>query len=284
MKYQHLNNVKDKDIIDCINSAFADYAIPIHLTEDKLIEFFQESGIDRSISFAVYFQENIIGLILNSPCSINNEKNIFLAGTGVVPEHRKKGFFTNLYKFNEQELYKNKYQKYYLEVLQQNKNAINLYQKNGFTISREFSIMKCVNPIQISNNNDINLVSYSEFDYDTVKHCLLIKPSLEHSENVLRKYSNKYNVAIVEDKNKISAFCVFSLDNGNLIQLGYSSIYDLKKILIFLTNKYNNIIAKNIDTKYIELIEMLYSIGFIEIVKQYEMIKDIQKYHESKEQ
>ena len=50
----------------------------------------------------------------------------------------------------------------------------------------------------------------------------------------------------------------------------------LKKILIFLTNKYNNIIAKNIDNKYIDLIEMLSSIGFIEIFRQYEMIKDIQ--------
>ena len=247
------------------------------MTENKLDKFFQESGIDRSLSLVSYSQNNITGLILNSQGFINNEKNIFLAGTDVVPEYRKRGIFTNLYKFNEENLCKNKYQKYYLKVLQQNKTAIDLYKKNGFSISREISVMKCLNPIQTSNNNDIKIVPpFSEFDYSDIKHCLLIKPSFEHSEYILRKYEEKYNVAIILYKNKISAFCVFSLDNGNLIQLGYNNIYDLKKILIFLTNKYNNIIAKNIDNKYIDLIEMLSSIGFIEIFRQYEMIKDTQ--------
>ena len=39
MKYKALNQVKVKELVECINMSFSDYAKPIHFTEDTLQNF-----------------------------------------------------------------------------------------------------------------------------------------------------------------------------------------------------------------------------------------------------
>ena len=174
--------------------------------------------------------------------------------------------FFAFYAFAEQELHKHGIKKYYLEVLQQNNKAKALYERIGFSVVREFLVMQLTQPSEISNN-------INEFNFFDLKNLTLVKPSYEHSYNIIKQNQNLYKVAYIKDK--ITAFCVYNADNGSLIQLGYYNISDLKEVIKYIACKYKSIITKNIDMSYHSVVEMMLSIGFKEIVSQYEMVKDI---------
>lgn len=134
--------------------------------------------------------------------------------------------------------------------------------------------MQLTQPSEISNNINIEVSKLSEFNFFDLKNLTLVKPSYEHSYNIIKQNQDLYKVAYIKDK--ITAFCVYNADNGSLIQLGYYNISDLKEVIKYIACKYKSIITKNIDMSYHSVVEMMLSIGFKEIVNQYEMVKDIE--------
>lgn len=275
MRYTVLSNVPDEEIMECINSAFSDYAVSIHLTKDTLQKFFEESDINKSLSFGAYSENIMVGFILNSSNIYHDEQVVFDAGTGVIPEFRGKGVFSALYVFAEQELRKRGIKKYYLEVMQQNDSAKVLYQRNGFSVVREFSVMQLTGISKESNNQNIQAVKFTEFDFSAVNNLTLVNPSYEHSYNIIKKNANLYKVRYLKNGSGITAFCVYNADDGRVIELGYGNLSDLKEVLIDIASKYKKVIAKNIDSSYCSVIEMFLSIGFQQIASQYEMVKEI---------
>lgn len=159
--------------------------------------------------------------------------------------------------------------------MQQNDKAISMYKKQDFTITREFSVINASNYDKEIINTRVEYIEFNDFDWNKVSHCNCVNPSYEHSTNILKINSNCYSVARSQENDKISAFCVFSKENGSIIQLGYTDINELKLIVKQLLSKFNNIIVKNIDVIYSNLLEMFYSIGFNEVAKQFEMVKNI---------
>lgn len=59
------------------------------------------------------------------------------------------------------------------------------------------------------------------------------------------------------------------------MQIGYSDIQDLRLIIKCLLSKYDSITAKNIDLNEYQVLKLLYSLGFNQAVKQFEMVKSI---------
>lgn len=104
---------------------------------------------------------------------------------------------------------------------------------------------------------------------------MLVEPSYEHSYNVIQKTSDLYKIAYLENDSRITAFCVYDANNGNIVQLGYHNLWDLKEVLKYIAYNYETVIAKNIDISYCSVMEMLLSIGFKQIASQYEMVKEI---------
>ncbi len=273
--YKSLNDISYNQIAACFNLAFSDYYLPIQFTGQELQNYFAISGADRNVSYGAFSNGEMVGFIFNSCNIYNNHKAVFDIGTGVVPEHRGNKVFTNLFSYAEQELKKQHIEKYYLEVLQQNDKAISSYQKQGFTIIRNFSILQANGNGKRAINTGVEYIPLHDFDWDTVGHCNCLNPSYEHSINILKINPNLYNVACRKENDKISAFCIFSKQNGSIVQLGYSDINTLKLIVRQLLSEFNHIIVKNIDVNYSSILEMLHSINFSEVARQFEMVKTI---------
>lgn len=272
MKFQTVKDTDKDVVVECINKAFFDYPVPISFTKDTLNVFFQTSNINENLSFCAFDEELMIGFILNSSNVYNGENVVFDAGTGVIPQYRGKGVFTSLYKHVEKELKNNGIKKYYLEVLQDNSRAISLYEKNGFSIVRSLSVYRAKgNKAKI--NNSVQFLPLSEFDRNFTQNCTQVKPSFEHSDNVIKSCASFYNVAYLQNNGIVSAFCIYDKASGRLIQLGYDDISFLKSILMHIAASYPAVTAKNIDTSFKEVTEALEHAGFNEIIKQYEMAK-----------
>ena len=142
----------------------------------------------------------MVGFILNSSNIYNGELAAFDAVTGVIPEYRGKGVFSGLYAFTERQLCKSGIKKYYLEVLQQNDRAKALYERNGFSVVREFSVMQSTKITEASNNKSIQTVGLAEFDFSGVNGLVLVAPSYEHSYSVIKRNQSLYHVAYFEKK------------------------------------------------------------------------------------
>ena len=275
MRYTVLSRVRTDEIVECVNKAFSDYAKPIHFTESTLHSFFMASDINTALSFCAYSENTMVGFILNSTNIYHGEQVAFDAGAGVIPEFRGKGVFSALYAFAEHELRKCGIKKYYLEVLQQNDRAKSLYERNGFSVVRELSVMQLTNASDVSDNRGIQVVGFAEFDFSGVSDLTQVMPSYEHSYNVIKKNPHLYKVAYLENDSRITAFCVYDADAGSLTELGYDHVADLKEVLKYIACHYEAVVAKNIDTSYCSVMEMMLSIGFQLIAGQYEMVKEI---------
>ena len=273
--YKSLNDISYKEIADCFNRAFSDYSLNIQLTEDELKLHFEITGVDKKLSYGAFLDNQMIGFIFNSYGIYNGEKVVFDVGTGVVPQQRGKKVFSNLFEYNQLDLQKHNINKYYLEVLKQNNKAIDAYKKKGFTVIREFSILQSSNILSNINFEQVKYIDYKDFCHLNITKCEYLNPSYEHNTNILNKNPQLYNVMYIEQDSIVSAFCIFSKKNGNIVGLGFYDKEDIKIIIQQLISKYSNVIVKNIDIIYTEILSLLYSLGFCEVAKQFEMAKDI---------
>ncbi|MEG0177360.1 GNAT family N-acetyltransferase [Anaerorhabdus sp.] len=273
--YKSLNNISYSEIAKCFNLAFSDYYLQLQLTAKQLQTHFEISGVDKNLSYGAFVENQMIGFIFNSSTIYNEQIVVFDVGTGVIPEHRGKKVFTTLFRFTEQELQKHQIEKYYLEVLQQNDKAISSYRKQGFTVTREFSILSISNYNEEIEHKEVKYINFTDFDLKKISPCNYVKPSYEHSTNILKINPNLYEVAFTQDNNTICAFSVFSKEDGRIIQLGYTDINQLKLVIEQLLSKFNNITVKNIDVVYLEVLKLLHSLGFCEVCQQFEMVKTI---------
>ncbi|MDU1414113.1 MAG: hypothetical protein E6929_14960 [Clostridium sp.] len=121
-------------------------------------------------------------------------------------------------------------------------------------------------------------MDFIDFDFNKVSHCNCVEPSYEHSNNILKITPDFYGVAYRQKNNMISAFCIFSKKDGHIVQLGYTDTVELKLIIQQLIIKFDNVVIKNIDIIYSEVLTLLHYMGFKEICKQFEMVKSIKDF------
>ena len=271
--YQCLAGQSYAEIAQCLNLAFSDYALPIQMTPEQVKAFFTSSGADLGLSYGAFWDGQLVGFMVNACSVYNGERAVFDVATGVVPEHRGKKVFTNLFSFAEGELRKQGVEKYYLEVLQQNQKAIHAYQKQGFEICRAFSVLKAPQLAPDSGACPIPQVDLDAFDFEKARHCVCVPPSFENSTPILMRNPASYAVVYREQETGIGAFCVFEKRRGQLMQLAFADLAQLEEILRWLFAQYPEVFIKNIDKRYPQVIELLLSLGAQEVTEQFEMVK-----------
>lgn len=272
-EYKPLSFVSHRVICDCFNLAFSDYSLPIQINEEDLERLFITSNVDKELSFAAFFNGEMVGFIINSSNIYNDSKVIFDVATAIVPEHRGKKLFSTLFDYVEHQLKSHHIEGYYLEVLQSNETAIQIYTKKGFKIEREYIILKGPNSINDFDSSKIHTISLNEFNISGVLNCTIPLPSYENSTNILSLNPKMYKVIYTENSGIITAFCIYSISHGSIVQLGYYDKDDLRILIKKMIATYPNLMVKNIDLQYSQVIDIFIELGFTEMTKQFEMVK-----------
>ena len=86
--YQALDHINLQELADCFNAAFSDYEQSIHFTTESLNYYLTASTVDLSLSYGALYNGQLVGFILNSSGTYNEQRVVFDAGTGIVPDHR----------------------------------------------------------------------------------------------------------------------------------------------------------------------------------------------------
>lgn len=209
--------------------------------------------------------------MLNSRGIYQGYRAAFDVATGVVPEHRGKQVFAGLFALARQTMKQHQIQRYYLEVLQQNTPAISLYQQYGLFITREFVVFSGSASSESQLPEGVQYTALSSFAFPKEDGIHRNEPSYEHADSLLQLCPELYDVAYIKKQN-ISAWCIFEKRTGQILQLGWDCIQDLREIVRWLLARYPSVTVKNIDSTERKLVDMMVSLPFRTVARQYEMV------------
>ena len=264
--YRSLQEIGLQQLAECFNSAFSDYEQPIRFTPESLKYYLTASNVNLSLSCGAFCQEQMVGFILNSSGNYKNQKVVFDAGTGVIPQHRGKGVFSELLEYTSQLLRLHNISTYYLEVLQANHHAVSIYSKKGFSVQREFSVLTA-SGARAGWDQPVPVTPYPDFEPFATRFS--VEPSFEHTSWAIRQNPHLYEVLSLNQR----AYCIYAKRNGEIIQMHYNELDALQDVMSALISRYPSAMAKNVDFCCPDVIRILTEIGFVEITKQYEMAK-----------
>lgn len=266
--FQSLQEISMQQLAECFNLAFSDYEQPIRFTPESLKYYLTASAVDLSLSFGAFCEDQMVAFILNSSGMYQDQRVVFDAGTGVIPGHRGKKVFSGLFEYTCRQLKDRSIARYYLEVLQSNHHAVSIYRKKGFSVQRKYSVLTASGAVGDWNDR-IVVTPYP--DFKPFPTGFSVEPSFEHTSYNIDQNPQFYEVLYLGDQ----AYCIYAKRNGEMIQMHYNELEALKEVISVLIHRYPSAMAKNVDCRYEDVIQMLREIGFVEILKQYEMVRDI---------
>ena len=282
MNIKSLSNERIDVVHKTFVEAFFDYEIQIKMPIERFMEMFITRSLSLEYSIGCFDNEKLIGFILSGFHEIGNIKYCYDGGTGVIKEFRRKGIAENLLKELFQIFHRKNIKYFILEVLENNKPAINLYKKYGFEITRKLKCYECNRNVLTTKNTHRYLVSnntsiYNGLDQNSYS---LYRPSWQNDDISIRNAAENYSFVFISSNSKVICYGIIHKVKGDIPQIGLLNKFrntELEQILINELIKHttsDKISLINIeDASY--LCKTLESIGFHNFINQYEMKLDI---------
>jgi GNAT superfamily N-acetyltransferase len=265
-----------QELADLFTEGFVGYPVPVKFSREELCTFIRMSSVDLNISPVARLDGKDVGILLLGTKGWSMRG----AGMGIVPDYRNRGIGTELIREWIKIGKENGYKHLLLEVIDDNKPAINIYKNCGFKIKHQlFGYERPIKNIETDLNDTIN-----EIDPLDVTRILAV----ESFSDITWQYSSEYfaglgpkstgyslngkSFAIVtpktEDTIRINALVTRTSERGN----GWA-----KRMLAAIIKKYPEFKLELLAALPEHIAsDLLKSSGFEKIsVGQYEMTLDL---------
>ncbi|MFA4870101.1 MAG: GNAT family N-acetyltransferase [Pedobacter sp.] len=137
MQIRQLTEQDNPDLLNAINSAFADYIVPFQLNVAQLQFKMMSENILPEWSLGIFETDRMIAFIMHGVRTVEGKTVVYNAGTGVLPEYRGQGLVGKMYDYIQPFFKENGVHQVILEVIESNQSAIRAYEKDGFSIRRK---------------------------------------------------------------------------------------------------------------------------------------------------
>ncbi len=134
-----IHSAQDSDITDLVavlNTCYEDYPVSIYFNPSQLEFFIRAQDVDLSLSVVTTCNRELVGL---AQLARRGERG-WVAGLGVCPGYRRGGLARTMMQQLTENAFAAGIRHLQLEVLQQNKAAVSLYQDLGWRTRRELLI------------------------------------------------------------------------------------------------------------------------------------------------
>jgi ribosomal protein S18 acetylase RimI-like enzyme len=273
-KVIHLDQVSLAQITACFNEAFSDYFVKFVVDEPYLKNRFAAASVDYSLSYGVIHNDELVAFIVHGIDIWRNVKTVFNGGTGVVPAHRGNSLVTLMYEKAIPELKSNGIHQACLEVIQENDKAIHLYKKAGFEIERGLHCYNGALNLAPKFEHVIKKCDFTDLDIPYLSSFWNFEPAWEMHWPAVAHKRKQVNCRIIEEDETIVAYLIYE-NNGAIMQfgvkpsargqgLGYS-------LFQYLSTQVKKVKLNNVDANDIQTNQFLKTIGFQNVIDQYEM-------------
>ncbi|NQX39525.1 Ribosomal protein S18 acetylase RimI [Pedobacter steynii] len=279
LQFKNLENIPPDILLETFNESFSDYFVRLQLTREQLERKLISDSIDLSLSAGVFESEKLIGFILHGIALVNGEKAAYNAGTGVIPSKRGQQLTKLMYQFILPSLEAAGVKNCYLEVMEQNIQAIKSYESAGYGIHRTLICFKGIPQIQ-EDRKQHPILALKEMDWDKWTSFWDWQPSWQNAITALKNIgSGNHSIGIHLDE-KLVAYASYNPQNNRISQFAVAKDYRNQGLgtalfqYIFNANK-TEISLINVDATATGTISFLKSIGLAAFVNQYEMKKEM---------
>lgn len=280
---QTLESIENQILYQTFLAAFSDYALPLDLSFADYQKMLKRRGIDQHVSVGAFSEANqqLIGMMINGLREWRGKTTAYDLMTGVIPSYRKLGVTKKLFAEVLTILKKEKIEQYLLEVLQENHAAVSLYKKQGFEVTRGFSVFKQPKEALSASQNDhsVNSVEAIErLDWELLRSFWDFYPSWQNTEDSILAVQKAFACVTVFYDGQVVGYGLIDRETGDIPQLAVRPEYRRRgigrSILSALASQTNasTISILNVEDSCEGMLKFLNHSGFKETTKQYEMI------------
>lgn len=262
--------------------AYSDYIVKFQLTEAQLENHIAQNAVQLEKSVGVFADNRMVGITLNGFGTWNGKETIYDAGTGVVPNFRRKGAGQAMFDFMIPKFREIGINQMLLEVISENKNALRLYQKIGFEETRRLIYFEQKEELHIEARKNATIRLLENPDWQFLKTFHEDKTSWQNSiESVARTLTPKMVFGAFRAEKLVGYGIVFQ-NSGIISQLiihqDYRNMYIASDILAEIRKRIGTSLKlrfSNVDESLQDLVGFLGRNGFGEQLSQIEMVKTL---------
>ncbi len=272
----HIHSLEHTDLgilTDTFNKAFEGYFVPLQLSAKQLQAKIKSENILLEYSVGVTVDGELGGFILIGIDTVN--QTAYNAGTGVAPKFRGRRKTEKMYAYLFPLLNGIGIKTHLLEVICQNGNALKIYNKLGYSISRKLISYKGTVVKPDSVDNEIESIQLS--GEDQVKPFWNYRPSYQNSFFCITNNLEKHKIIGKLCNGKISGYLIFTEDTLRIKQFGVNSDFRRTGIghnLFYEVQKLDpekEILIINVDESDSKTNTFLRKIGLVPFIEQFEM-------------
>jgi ribosomal protein S18 acetylase RimI-like enzyme len=234
---------------------------------------------DLNFSVGVFDKGNLIAFLLHGFDNINNQKEVYNGGTGVIPNKRGAGLTKKMYHFILPQLLEKGINKIVLEVINENIQAIKSYEQIGFKTKRELVCYKGIVET-LKTNKNVDIKDLKKYNWKLMESFWDILPTWQNSKNVIDRFilDNISLGAYIE--NQLVGYVIYNPNNNRIQQIAVKKDFRKKRIastlISKLTTKYGKTISIiNVDKKSESINHFFCEIGLKNNLAQLEMELDL---------
>ncbi len=266
-----LKRVPISRVIKCYDKTENDTSAHMRLSKTQRIANFYRHSFHPEFSFGAFSGIKLISLLLNAVEEYNGKRTVYNMATRVVAGYDKPALYADLLTVAKQELATKGLDAFVVEVNKADETAIAFYTQHSFTVSQEYAHWFAEDTHASTTEQNIEFLPFSAFYLKRVAHCDIPLPAFAHCTKMLRKNEELYQVAYRKCGEEITAFCIYHIETGSVVQLGYTNTTDMESILIWLLQNHKTISLPKLDVTHTRTTQLLQELQFKKLDCQYEM-------------
>ncbi|SHO48361.1 GNAT family N-acetyltransferase [Anaerocolumna xylanovorans] len=275
--YETLDKISNETLHQTFVEAFSDYQVKIDLPYWKFQQMIQRRGYNPEISAGAFKNQKLVGFALTGLRSWNGKTTAYDIATGIIPECRRQGITSNILAHIKNLLKEKQVEQYLLEVIKTNQPALELYQKQGFQIQREFSCFQ-LNKNKFIQGGTWEAEKVNRIDFQQVEDFWDCQPSWQNSAASVEALLEAFTCFVVRLDDAIAGYGIIDKKTGDIPQIAVSKSCRGKGIAssimaeLVKTAESERIAVINIETPQNPIENFLTQLGFESHVGQYEML------------
>jgi ribosomal protein S18 acetylase RimI-like enzyme len=274
-----LSETSVSDIIFAFNVSFADYFVKLQLTNEALIEKINAENIKLDYSVGAFADNKLVGFILIGIDTINGIQTAYNGGTGVITAFRGRQLTLSMYQQLNNILSGKEIKAHQLEVIENNKYAIQAYEKTGFKVKR---ILGCLKGIPIQKR--LQTIEIKETNISACEQFVPlweIKPSWQNELNAVKRTLQSHYIIGAYKDNVLVGYAIMHRHSFRLKQIFVHPNFRSSGIGKSLVSHFSNCDYKReisiigVDEAKPKVINFFRSCGLDRYLGQYEMKMDV---------
>ena len=277
--YRLLTTADFHSLYECFLEAFSDYQISLQMTEEQFEQRVKRDGVELELSAGAFDNKRMIGFYMNGRGMWHGQATAYDAGTGVVPDYRRRGVAIDLFEFIAPRLKERAIKQYLLEVITSNERAVALYRKLGFEETRTLAALRSNEAVKTAG--DVEGVSIRQMDEpDWGVFCAYWdgEPSWQNSMDAVERVRNQCEILGAFVDEKCVGYGIVFKPSGILMQLAVAQEFRRRGIgrrLLASLSGDKILKTNNVDEELKGTLEFYKACGFEIVLRQFEMMRTL---------